>query len=235
MSFEIDLSGRRALVTGAGQHNGRAIARALAEAGAEVSVNDIVAERAGGVAREIEAAGGAARAAVFDVTDSRAAHAAIAEHAPDILVNNAGDTGAGNAPGSAPVFSTALFLDSDPANWSRLIDVNLYGVMYSTHAAPPAMIERGWGRVVNLVSRAGLIGIPGSLAYATGKGGVFGLTNVLSRDLVDFGITVNAVNPASTETRMVTGTVERLPDETRRAKLRAAMQRPQQVAVRFGV
>src|SRR6185312_16358943 len=73
----------------------------------------------------------------------------------------------------------------------------------------PHMRARGWGRIVNLVSRAGLVGIPGTAAYAAGKGAVFALTNVAARDLTSSGITVNAVNPGSTGTRMVLDAVER--------------------------
>ncbi|MCE2391007.1 MAG: SDR family oxidoreductase [Proteobacteria bacterium] len=194
MSFEIDLSARRALVTGAGQHNGRAIARELAAAGAEVSVNDIVAERAEQVSREIEESGGVARPAVFDVTDSRAAGDAIAEHAPDILVNNVGDTGAGNAPGSAPVFSTALFLESDPGDWTRLLDINLYGVMYCTHAALPKMIERGWGRVITIVSDAGRVPSRRMVAYSAAKAGAAGFSRSIAAEVGRSGVTVNCVS-----------------------------------------
>jgi 3-oxoacyl-[acyl-carrier protein] reductase len=98
------------------------------------------------------------------------------------------------------------------------------------------MREQRWGRIVNLVSRAGIIGVPGNTAYGAGKGGVFGLTNVASRDLAPFGITVNAVNPSATDTRMVARAVEAGRaaggEAARRAEnLAAAMQRPEDVAV----
>jgi NAD(P)-dependent dehydrogenase (short-subunit alcohol dehydrogenase family) len=97
------------------------------------------------------------------------------------------------------------------------------------------MQRRRWGRIVNLISRAGLIGIPGTAAYAAGKGAVFALTNVAARDLAPFGITVNAVNPASTETRMVTQAVERGRAEggaaaERAEKLLGSLQQPEDVA-----
>ena len=200
MSFEIDLSGRRALVTGAGQHNGRAIARALAGAGAEVCVNDLVAERAERVCREIEESGGAARPSVFDVTDPEAARAAIAAHAPDVLVNNAGDTGAGDAPGSAARFSTALFLESAPADWARTIDVNFYGVLYCTHAALPAMVERGWGRVITIVSDAGRVPSRRMVAYSAAKAALLTLTRNMANSLKWDRIRVNALNIGWTAT-----------------------------------
>jgi 3-oxoacyl-[acyl-carrier protein] reductase len=82
------------------------------------------------------------------------------------------------------------------------------GTFFCTRHVVPHMKAKRWGRIVNLVSRAGIIGVPGNAAYGAGKGGVFGITNVVSRDLLPFGITVNAVNPSSTETRMVTNAVE---------------------------
>ena len=98
------------------------------------------------------------------------------------------------------------------------------------------MREQGWGRIVNLVSRAGITGMPSSLPYAVGKGGVFGLTNALSRDVQGRGITVNAVNPSSTATPMVAAALDKLAamEETGRQRaesLRAQMQKPEQVAV----
>ena len=97
------------------------------------------------------------------------------------------------------------------------------------------MKQRGWGRIVNLVSRAGLQGVPGTAAYAAGKGGVFGFTNAVSRDLAPFGVTVNAVNPAATETRMVTSAVEEFRRQggeaaRRAASLMASLQSPESVA-----
>ncbi|MEN8161327.1 MAG: SDR family oxidoreductase, partial [Myxococcota bacterium] len=96
--------------------------------------------------------------------------------------------------------------------------------------------EQGWGRIVNLVSRAGLTGMPSTLPYAVGKGGLFGLTNALSRDVAGSGITVNAVNPASTATPMVAEALKRLEamgeeGRKRAASLLAQMQTPEQVAV----
>jgi NAD(P)-dependent dehydrogenase (short-subunit alcohol dehydrogenase family) len=97
------------------------------------------------------------------------------------------------------------------------------------------MLAQGRGRIVNLVSRAGLIGLPGTAAYAAGKGGVFGFTNVAARDLLGTGITVNAVNPAATDTRMVAGAIDAFAAQggaaaERAAGLRAALQPPAEIA-----
>ena len=93
------------------------------------------------------------------------------------------------------------------------------------------MKAKGFGRIVNLVSRAGIIGVPGNAAYGAGKGGVFGLANVASRDLAPFGITVNAVNPSATDTRMVSGAIAAGRAAGGDAARRAENQRPEDVAV----
>ena len=232
--MSIDLEGRVAIVTGAGGGIGRATALQLARLGAAVVVNDLGtapdgagrdASKAEAVAEEIRAAGGRAVANGDSVADYEGAGRIVAAAledfgSADILVNNAGLSG-----GQARVW------DIDPETFELVTASHIKGAYNCAHHACPQMRERGWGRVVNLVSRAGLIGMPGSLAYGTGKGGMFGFTNVLSRDLVDHGITVNAVNPASTETRMVSGALDSIEGDRRRENLRALMQRPEQVAV----
>src|SRR3546814_580430 len=125
MAFELDLSGRRALVTGAGQGVGRGIALALAAAGAEVVVNDLDRERADGVVGEITGGGGSALSSVFDVTDYAAVAAAVdAFGGADILVNNAGNAGADGFGGLTP------FVETEPAQWEPSLRVNLYGVIH---------------------------------------------------------------------------------------------------------
>jgi 3-oxoacyl-[acyl-carrier protein] reductase len=153
MGVELDLTGRRALVTGAGQGVGEAIARLLAAAGAEVAVNDVVVERAARVADDIVASGGRAIAAPFDVTRYDAVLQAVEElGGVDILVNNAGNAGTQGFGQSAPLVRT------EPADWDVFLKVNLYGVMYCVRAALPAMIDRGWGRVVTIVSDGNRVG-----------------------------------------------------------------------------
>jgi NAD(P)-dependent dehydrogenase (short-subunit alcohol dehydrogenase family) len=117
MTVAIDLTGHRALVTGAGQNVGRGIAHMLAAAGAEVLVNDLLEERTTTVVAEIEAGGGQARSLPFDVTDYDAVHAAIDAAGPvDILVNNAGNAGTPNLIGS---FDMSNFVDTTPDTWDR--------------------------------------------------------------------------------------------------------------------
>jgi NAD(P)-dependent dehydrogenase (short-subunit alcohol dehydrogenase family) len=229
-----DLADRTAIVTGAGGGIGRATALALARLGAAVVVNDIGREAEGAstaerVALEIRAAGGRAAANVDSVTDwdgaARMVELGLREFGGvDILVNNAG-IGFSGAP-----------WDIDAETFDRVVATHVQGSFYCSRHALVPMRERGWGRIVNLVSRAGITGMPATLPYAVGKGGVFGLTNALSRDVDGTGITVNGVNPASTETPMVGAALDRLgkmglEGRKRAESLRAQMQRPEQVAV----
>lgn len=231
------LEGRVAIVTGAGRGIGRATALALASHGARVVVNDLGASLEGvgddatparEVVREIEKAGGVAVSNPDSVAEwasaSRIIESALDHFGRiDLLVNNAGLSS------SAPIF------DQDPELFDRVVRSHLYGTFYCIRAASPHMKDAGYGRIVNVVSRAGLLGIPGQSAYGAGKGGVFGLTNVASRDLAPFGITVNAVNPAATETRMVTTAIESFraqggEGEKMAKGLAAALQSPDNIA-----
>ena len=185
-----DLSGRVALVTGAGRNTGAGIARALASRGAAVAVNDVVAERAEAVAKQIEADGGRACAAPFDVTSQQAvrdgvARAAAALGSVDVLVNNAG---------VPEGMSLVRSRDADPAEWRRQIDLNLYGVLHCTRAVVDGMCERGWGRIVTISSAAGQIGVAiGVSAYGAGKGGAIALMRHLALELARHGVTANTL------------------------------------------
>jgi NAD(P)-dependent dehydrogenase (short-subunit alcohol dehydrogenase family) len=185
MTFEIDLTGYRALVTGGGQGVGRGICLALSSAGAAIVVNDYVAERAEQVAEEVRAAGGDARALPFDVTDYPAVSTAFAAAGPvDILVNNAGNAGQQN-------YAMSLFMHTEPQDWDRYLGVNLYGVMYCTRAALPGMAERGHGRVITIVSEAGRSGEPQLAAYSAAKAGAAGFMRSIAKEGGRFGITAN--------------------------------------------
>jgi NAD(P)-dependent dehydrogenase (short-subunit alcohol dehydrogenase family) len=181
------------------------------------------------VAAEIEAAGGRAAPSTDSVAEWDAAERIVDTALErfggvDLLVNNAGLSA------GAPLW------ELDPALFERVVASHLHGSFHCMRAAAPHMKAKGFGRIVNLVSRAGIIGVPGNAAYGAGKGGVFGLTNVASRDLGPFGITVNAVNPSATDTRMVAGAIAAGRaaggDAARRAEnLAAVIQRPEDVAV----
>ncbi len=191
MTYEIDLAGHRALVTGAGQGVGEEIARTLAQAGAEVLVNDLVLERAQRVVDGIVADGGQARPSVFDVTDYPAVVAAIDDAGPvDILVNNAGNAGRATTMGMEDL---ARLVDTDPADWEGFIKVNLYGVMYAVRAALPGMIEADWGRIVTVISDTARVGETHMPAYSAAKAGAAGFCRSVAREVGRNNITVNCV------------------------------------------
>ncbi len=192
----IDLSGRRALVTGASRGIGRAIALALAESGAAVAVN--YRERAD-AAEEVVAAiagtGGRALAVQADVTDSEAVTAMVRRVVEelgglDILVNNAG------------IIDDAYLMMLKPERWREVIAVSLDGAFHCTKAAIRPMMRGKWGRIVNISSDAGLMGDLMRAHYAAAKAGLLGLTKTTARELAGQGITCNAVAPGIIETDM---------------------------------
>ncbi|MCU1460466.1 MAG: short-chain dehydrogenase [Acidimicrobiales bacterium] len=184
-----DLSGRVALVTGAGQGVGRGIAMALAGQGAAVAVNDLHRERADAVAAEL---GGKAIAVACDVRDLDGWRAMVADvegrlGPVDILVNNAG----------IPVEGMALtkFLDIAPEEWKRFVDLNLYGVLNGAYAVAGGMCERGFGRIITISSDAGRIGVGfGVSVYGAAKAGAVGLSRHLAVELGPSGVTVNTLS-----------------------------------------
>lgn len=184
-----DLTGRSALVTGAGQGIGAAVARALAGAGATVLVTDVDPAAATAVAQRICAAGGKADSAALDVTDTAAANAAatqaagLTEGALHILVNNAGVT--------AP----AMFGDLTDEHFRRVLDVHVLGAMHCTQAALPFLPTDGTGRIINVTSSAGLTGTLGQVNYSAAKAGIIGFTKSLARELARKQILVNALAP----------------------------------------
>jgi NAD(P)-dependent dehydrogenase (short-subunit alcohol dehydrogenase family) len=187
-----DLTGKVALVTGAGQGYGAGIARAFGTQGGAVAVNDYFEDRAEKVAAEIAEAGGTAVPVPFDVTDRAAIDAAVAEVTDrlgpvDILVNNAGNGGVGG-------MGLVQFRDTDPADWDRILAVNLYGVMHCTHAVIDGMCERRWGRVITISSGAGVVGLNiGVSPYAAGKGGGISFMRHLAMEVARDGVTANTL------------------------------------------
>jgi NAD(P)-dependent dehydrogenase (short-subunit alcohol dehydrogenase family) len=200
-----DLSGRVAVVTGAGQGVGAGIAKVLAEAGADVCVNDFHADRAERVAAEI---GG--RATPFDVTDLDGVKAAVAAIGPvDILVNNAG---------IPPSMRPVQFSELDPAEWAPYVDVNLYGVLNCVKATIDGMYDRGFGRIITISSGAGQTGLGiGVSIYAAGKGAGISFMRHLAVESGRKGVTANTLalglmqraTPAAEQDRTVTAGLER--------------------------
>jgi NAD(P)-dependent dehydrogenase (short-subunit alcohol dehydrogenase family) len=189
------LAGKRALVTGAGQGNGRAIALGLASHGADIVAADIDLAGAERTAADLRGSGADAFSFRLDVTDAAACHAlaqAIARDIGeiDILINNAGI-----------IIREGLDSPRAAENWRRVLDVNLTGVFNVTHAFL-ATLRKTRGTIVNLGSIASFVGVGDTLGYAPSKGGVKLLTQALARDLARDGIRVNAIAPGVIETAM---------------------------------
>jgi 3-oxoacyl-[acyl-carrier protein] reductase len=191
-----ELGGQVAVVTGGSRGIGRAIARRLAEAGAEVVVNYLANEGAAEeTVRLIRDAGGAASALRFDVGDGeavRAGMAAVVDRTSrlDILVNNAG------------VAVDALLLRLHEEDWERALRTNLTGVFHCTKAALRTMLRARHGRIVSVTSVVAEMGNAGQVAYAAAKAGVVGFTKALAREVSARGVTVNAVSPGLVDTDM---------------------------------
>jgi len=187
-----DLSGTVSLVTGAGQHGGRGIARLLGRQGSAVIVNDIVPALAESVAEEIRQAGGSATAQPFDVTDPAAVADGVAAAAGrlgpvDILVNNAGNGGAGGM-GRKP------FLELSDDAWARIAAVNLNGVVHCTRTVLPAMRDRSWGRIITISSGMAVHSqTTGYSHYGAAKAGGLSLMRHIAAEFGPHNITANAV------------------------------------------
>ena len=201
------LNGKVALITGGGRGIGRAIALAFARDGARIVVAARTAAQVEQVAAEI---GNGAIAVVCDVSNSESVTQMFAQTSEqlgdvDILVNNAGI-----AESSTIVTTTDDF-------WARHLAINLSGTFYCTRAALPAMLEKKWGRVINIASIAGKVGAPYIAAYAASKHGVMGLTRSVALEVAAAGVTVNAICPGYVDTEMVTRGIERITTRTGRS------------------
>lgn len=195
------LTGRSALVTGAGNGIGAAVAKAYAAAGAAVYVSDIDKDAAADVAEEIVAAGGRAESGLLDVCDYYQA-AEAARLAADltggtlhVLVNNAG------------AIAPAMFAKMTPEKFQFVLGVHVGGTFTVSKAALPFLAEDGTGRIINVTSAAGLVGTIGQVNYGAAKAGVIGITKSLAKELAKQQVTVNAVAPlaATTMTENIRG------------------------------
>jgi 2-hydroxycyclohexanecarboxyl-CoA dehydrogenase len=193
-------NGRVALVTGAAGGIGRAIAHALADDGLAVALADVRADDAQKAADELRAAGARALAVEIDVT-SAASVAAGADAVRgslgevDVLVNNAGWD------------ELKPFLETDEAFWERVLEINFKGALRLTHRLLPGMIERGWGRIVNVASDAGRVGSSLESVYSGAKGGIIAFTKTIARETARTGVTANVVCPGPTDTPLLAGMV----------------------------
>lgn len=189
-----ELSGKVAVVTGAGQGIGKALARGLSAAGAAVVVADVLAENAAAVARQIEAEGGRALGLAVDVSQSVSVRAmidaALSElNRVDIMINNAG------------VFPRGMVLELDDDTWNAVMDVNLRGTWLGSQAAARVMVEQGeGGRIINFASVAAFRPALNGAHYAASKAGIVAFTRNMALEMAPFNITVNAIAPGLTDT-----------------------------------
>ena len=203
----MSLEGRGAVVTGGGRGIGRAVARCLAESGAAVVVCARSSQEIESVAEELRADGFEASAIRCDVADESSVAAMAAEaierlEGVDVLVNNAGIAL------SNPVKRLPL------EEWNRILSVNATGTFLCTRAFLDGMLERGWGRVINVASVAGLRGGRYIAAYTASKHAQIGFTRALALEVAEEGITVNAICPGYVDTPMTEYSVSRIVEKT---------------------
>lgn len=190
------LNGKVAVVTGAGSGMGRSIAERLARDGAKVAVWDINADGAIEAAQAITEAGDTATAITVDCSDETAIKAAADETRAalgpiDILVNNAG------------IGPHIGYFDIDMAKWEEIMRINLTGPHLCIREMLPAMLDAGWGRVINITSSSTQSGSPSQAHYVATKGGLLGLTKALANEFGKSGVTFNMVPPGSIDTPML--------------------------------
>ena len=196
------MNGKIAIVTGAGRGIGRGIAEKLAAEGATVVATDVDEATATETAATLSdgALGGDALGLTCDVASRESVDTMVAAVRDrfgriDVLVNNAGYAKVGP------------FVDSDPADWDRIIGINLYGVLHTSKAVLPIMVEQGGGRVVNLASDAGRVGSSGEAVYSAAKGGIIAFTKT-AREMARHQVAVNCVCPGPTDTALFASVTE---------------------------
>jgi 2-hydroxycyclohexanecarboxyl-CoA dehydrogenase len=195
------LKGKTVIVTGGGGGIGGATSRLFGARGAKVAVYDMNLEAAQKVAADIVAQGGTAEAFRADITNRAAVDEAVAATEAKlgpigVLVNNAG----------WDIFKP--FTQTVPAEWEKLIAINLTGALHMHHAVLPGMAARKYGRIVNIASDAARVGSSGEAVYAACKGGLVALTKTLAREHARHGITLNVVCPGPTDTALLAGVAE---------------------------
>lgn len=188
--MEKEFSGKVAFITGGAKGIGKAISLGFAKNGADIIITDVNEAALNATAEEAKAFGVKVKTALFDVADEEASRKAIKEAEEefgkiDILVNNAG------------IYPGSDFLKVDSDHWKKLININILGSMYPIQAVLPGMIERGYGRIVNIGSVAGVYGLGCFVDYSMTKGAIIALTKALAKVYTEKGVTVNCISPGS--------------------------------------
>lgn len=203
--MDVNGDGRVALVTGGGRGIGEAISVGLAKDGLTVVIADMRKAEADAVAQRITEAGGRALALEVNVTDTAAVNGAVDRACEefgqiDVLVNNAGWD------------DLMPFLATDEAFWDRVLDINFKGALRLTRAVLPGMVERRWGRIINIGSDAGRVGSSLESVYSGAKGGVIAFTKTVAREVARSGVTANVVCPGPTDTPFMQETAAKARD-----------------------
>jgi 2-hydroxycyclohexanecarboxyl-CoA dehydrogenase len=199
-----DLSGRTVLVTGAAGGIGAAIVRAFAETGANVVIADLNSAAAQAVADGLPSTKGTLLPITLDVASATSVRAGLDQvearlGGVDILINNAG------------IDVIEPFIESTESTWRRIVEVNYLGTVITTRAVLDGMIERSYGRIINISSDAGRVGSSGEVVYSGTKGAVISFGKALAREVATKGITVNAVCPGPTDTALLKQVSDRSP------------------------
>ncbi len=212
-----------AIVTGGAQGIGEAITRRLANEGAMIAILDIQQEKAKAVANDIVSKKGKAIAVKMDITNSQDVKRAVKEVEDklgkvDILVNNAGwDV-------------NATFIKLNEELWDKIIAINLRGPITVTRAVLDGMVNRNYGKIVNIASDAGRVGSSGESVYSACKGGIIAFTKTLARELIRYNILVNCVCPGPTDTALMASMGEKLVEAIQKAIPMRRLGKPEEMA-----